>query len=57
METPNSLNNVLEMEYRKDSGTFVKKLASWISLDFSLKILGFEIISWHYPPIADRKEV
>lgn len=57
METPETLNSVLEKEYRKDSSSFVKKLANWISLDFSLKILGFEIISWHYPPLEQRKEI
>lgn len=34
-----------------------RSMAKWFSIDLSIKLFGIEIISWHYPPIEQRKEV
>lgn len=33
-----------------------RKIAEWLTIDLEIKIFGITVLSYHYPPINERKQ-
>ena len=51
----NSLSCKTSTELRK--GKVAKKLQQWLEIDFSIKIFGYTIIKFHFPPQDEQSEI